>query len=180
MEANPKGKTGLILAAILTLAAILAPLEYSPVAFILLLGWAFLNKANPKTILGGVLLFALSMGIMGFILGLSLEESVLSTIRAFTIVMPLFIYFSTSSMHETMETLSAVGVPKDISFMFSISIPYSKVLARKANSIRIAQESRNSRSPWAFFIPLLNFIFERAKVLAVSLESRGFESESPS
>ncbi len=178
METNAKGKTGLIIAAVLTLAAILAPLEYAPAAFILLVGWAFLNKANPKTILGGVLLFAISMGVAGFLLGMGLENSALSAIRAFTIVMPLFIFFSTSSMHETMETLSSVGVPKDISFMFSISIPYSNVLARKANSIRVAQASRNSRSPWAFFVPFLNFIFERAKVLAVSLESRGFESES--
>jgi energy-coupling factor transporter transmembrane protein EcfT len=178
MEA--KGKTGLIIAAILSLAAIFAPLQYSPVAFIILIGWAILNKANPKTIVGGMLLFALSMGIAGFLMGMSLENSAFSAIRAFTIVMPVFIFFSTSSMHETMETLSSVGVPKDISFMFSISIPYSKVLARKANSIRIAQASRNSRSPWAFFIPLLNFVFERAKVLAVSMESRGFESESSS
>lgn len=177
MEAIAKGKTGLIIAVLLTLAAILAPLEYAPAAFIILLGWAFLNKANPKTILGGVLLFAISMGVMGFLMGMGLESSILSTIRAFTIVMPLFIYFSTSSMHAIMETLSQAGVPKDISFMFSISIPYSAVLTRKANSIRIAQASRNSRSPWAFFVPFLNFIFERAKVLAVSMESRGFESE---
>lgn len=175
-----KGKTGLAIAIVLAIAAILTPIEYSPAAFILLIGWAILNRADMKAMVAGILLFAISMGIGGFILGMGLEKSFLSAIRAFTIVMPVFIYFSTSSMHSIMETLSSVGVPRDFSFMLSISIPYSKVLARKANSIRIAQSSRNSRSVWAFFVPLLNFIFERAKVLAVSLESRGFESETPS
>ena len=124
------------------------------------------------------IVFSIMLGITAFILGLGAVHAALTSLRAITIILPVYVYFSYSSMLDVMETLESVGVPKNFSFMFSITIPYAHVLGRKAQHVNIAQQSRGSRSPWAVIMPLLNFVFERAKMLAISIESRGWSAES--
>ncbi len=172
-----KGKKGLIVALLLLLAAILTPIGYAPVAFFILLGWAALNGASIRAALAATILFALSMAFAGIILGLGLEHGILTAFRAVSIVLPIYTYFSISSMQELMDTLEAFHVPKDFAFMFAISIPYSRIMGRKAQAIGIAQRSRGSKSPWAFIMPLLDFVFVRARMLAISIESRGWSPQ---
>ena len=176
MELN-KGKTGLAVALLLVLGAILTPLEYAPAAFLLLIGWALLNRASVKAAIAATAIFAVSIGLGSVLLGFGFGHGLLASLRAVSIVLPVYVYFSASSMQELMDTLEAVHVPRDFAFMFAISVPYSRVMARKARAIRIAQESRGSRSPWAFIMPLLDFVFIRAKMLAISVESRGWSPE---
>ena len=92
----------------------------------------------------------------------------------------MYVYFSYSSMQELMETLESFGVPRDFSFMVSALIPYSHILERKVKFVNIAQQCRGSRSPWAVLMPLLNFVFERARMLAISIECRGWSAEEKS
>lgn len=175
-----KGKKGLIAAIILLLAAILTPLEYAPVAFIILLIWGAYHRVSIITALVATVFFSITLGISALILGLGIEHSILTSLRAITILLPVYVYFSYSSMQDVMETLESVGVPKDFSFMFSITIPYAHVLGRKVQFVNIAQQCRGSRSPWAVIMPLLNFVFERAKMLAISIECRGWSAEEKS
>ncbi len=173
-----KGKSGLIVALVLVAAAILTPIEYAPLAFLLLLLWAALNRLSIAAALAATILFALSMAVAGIILGLGIEHGILTAFRAISIVLPVYTYFSASSMQELMETLESFHVPRDFAFMLSISIPYSRIMGRKAQAIGIAQRSRGGKSPWAFIMPLLDFVFIRARMLAISIESRGW-SPSP-
>ena len=172
-----KGKEGLIVAVILVVAAILTPLQYAPFAFFILLGWSALNGASIKTALAATLIFAFSMAVAGLLLGFGLEHGILSAFRAISLILPIYTYFSISSMQELMDTLEAFYVPKDFAFMFAISVPYSRIMGRKAQAIGIAQRSRGSKSPWAFIMPLLDFVFVRARMLAISIESRGWSPE---
>ena len=174
---GPKGRIGFLVAALLVVAAILTPIEYAPFAFLLLLGWAAINRVSIFLALGATILFGVSMAITGIILGLGLEHGILTAFRTISIVLPVYTYISYSTMLEIMETMDSFGVPRDFSFMFSIAVPYSHVMGRKAQQVRIAQKCRESRSPWAFMMPILEFVFERARKLAISIESRGFESE---
>ncbi len=172
-----KGKAGLIAALILLIAAILTPIEYAPAAFIILLIWAAYHRVSILTALVATVFFSITLGITSLILGLGIEHSILTSLRAITILLPVYTYFSYSSMQDVMETLESVGVPRDFSFMFSITIPYAHVLGRKVQFVNIAQQSRGSRSPWAVIMPLLNFVFERARMLAISIECRGWSPE---
>ena len=172
-----KRKAGLIAAILLVLAAVLTPLEYAPAAFILLLLWAAYHHISILTALAATVVFSIMLGISALIFGFGIEHSILTSIRAITILLPVYVYFSYSSMQELMETLESCGVPREFSFMFSITVPYAHVIGRKAKQVRIAQKSRGSRSPWAVIMPLLNFVFERAKMLAISIECRGWSAE---
>ena len=177
---GPKGKVGLLIAFALVLAAILTPIEYAPVAFLLLLGWAAVNKVSVKLALGATVLFGFSMAITGIILGFGIERGILTAFRTISIVLPMYTYISCSKMQDILETMDSFRVPKDFSFMFSIAVPYSHVMGRKAQQVRIAQKCRESRSPWAFMMPILEFVFERARKLAISIESRGWSPEPES
>jgi energy-coupling factor transporter transmembrane protein EcfT len=169
-----KGRKGLIAALLLVLAAVLIPLEYAPAALFLLLLWAFFHRVSIVSALAAAAFFSISIGISAVVLGMGPVHGVLVSFRALSLLLPVYVYFSSSSMQEVMEALESFGVPKDFSFMLSISIPYAHVLGRKAAQVRIAQKSRGSRSPWAVLMPLLNFVFERAHMLAISIESRGW------
>jgi energy-coupling factor transporter transmembrane protein EcfT len=172
-----KRKAGLIAALLLVLAAVLTPLEYAPAALILLLFWAAYHRINLIVALAAMFIFSLMLGVSALILGFGAVHSVLTSLRAITILLPVYVYFSYSTMQEIMETLESFGVPRDFSFMFSITVPYAHVIGRKAKQVRIAQKSRGSSSPWAIIMPLLNFVFERAKMLAISIECRGWSAE---
>ena|GEM_PF-3278790 len=172
-----KGKEGLIVALILVVAAILTPIEYAPVAFFILLGWAALNRASIRAALAATIIFALSMAVAGILLGFGFLHGLLTSFRAISIILPIYTYFSISSMQELVDTLEAFHVPKDFAFMFAIAVPYSRIMGRKAQAIGIAQRSRGSKSPWAFIMPLLDFVFVRARMLAISIESRGWSPE---
>ncbi len=169
-----KGRKGLIVALLLVALAVLAPLEYAPVLFFLLLIWAFFHNVNVVAALIGTAFFAITIGISAVVLGMGLGHGLLASFRTVSIILPVYVYFASSSMQEVMDTMRSFGVPKDFSFLLSVSIPYVHVLGRKARQVRIAQRSRGSRSPWAVIMPLLNFIFERARMLAISMESRGW------
>ncbi|MBD3397618.1 hypothetical protein GF412_00590 [Candidatus Micrarchaeota archaeon] len=169
-----KRKAGLIAAILLVLAAVLTPLEYAPAALFLLILWAAYHGVSIIAALAATVVFSIMLGISALILGFGFEHSILTSIRAVSILLPAYVYFSYSSMQELMETLESLGVPRDFSFMFSITVPYAHVIGRKAKQVRIAQKSRGSRSPWAVIMPLLNFVFERARMLAISIECRGW------
>jgi energy-coupling factor transporter transmembrane protein EcfT len=172
-----KGKAGLAAAFVLLIAAILTPIEYAPAAFIILLIWAAYHRVSIVTALAATVFFSLTLGIAALILGLGIEHSILTSLRAISILLPVYTYFSYGSMQDVMETLESIGVPRDFSFMFSITIPYAHVLGRKVQFVNIAQQCRGSRSPWAVIMPLLNFVFERARMLAISIECRGWSPE---
>jgi energy-coupling factor transporter transmembrane protein EcfT len=165
---------GLIAAAFLIVLAILAPLEYAPLSFILLLGWAAFNRTPLARALAASALFSISIGVSAIILGMDLVHGLLTSLRAVSLVLPAYVFFSGYKLHELDETLRSFGVPEDFSFMLSLSSTYSGVMGRKAQSVRVAQECRGSKSPWALIMPMLNFVFERAKMLAISLECRGW------
>lgn len=173
-----KGRVGLALAGLLVLCAALTPIEYAPAAFLLLLAWAAVNRISMMKAVAASALFALSMGVSAVILGMGVEHGILAAFRALSLLLPVYVYFSGQGVHELNETLRSLGVPEDFSFMLSLSSTYSGVMGRKAKAVRVAQKCRGSRSPWSLLMPLLNFVFERARMLAISLECRGWSPQA--
>ena len=158
--------------ALVFVAAVL-PVAYAPFMLGMLILVALLNR---------VPLFEFALACFGLVLFITLfsfyafggmERAGLTAAHAVSMMMPFYIFSRTTPPHEMMEGMGKAGVPRDFSFVFSTALPFSKSVRRKADAVRIAQQSRGGKSIWAFTVPVLNSIFENARGLAISIESRG-------
>ena len=160
-------------ALLLVVAAVLLPLEYAP----FLLGALLLVAVSHKVPLMD---FALACAGLVVFIGLfnvfafgGWERALLNSVHATSLMLPFYIFAKTTPPHEMMDGMKRAGVPYDFSFVFSTSLPFSKIVGKKAEAVRIAQQSRGSKSIWAFTVPIFHSIFQKARGLAVSIESRG-------
>lgn len=158
--------------AIALLAAAL-PLDYAPLILATLFVVAIWQKAP-------LLEFALACaGLVAFIAFFNVvsfgswERALANSAHAACLMLPFFIFAKTTPPHEMMEAMRRAGMPHDFSFVFSTSLPFSRVVVKKAQAVRIAQESRGGKCIWAFMVPVFHSIFQKAMGLAVSIESRG-------
>jgi energy-coupling factor transporter transmembrane protein EcfT len=157
----------------LVLAAAVLPVAYAPFMLGALVLVALANR---------VPLFEFALACFGLVLFIALfsffafggwERAGLTAAHAASMMMPFYIFSRTTSPHEMMDGMRRAGVPHDFSFVFSTALPFSKTVRRKADAVRIAQQSRGGKSIWAFTVPVFNSIFEKARGLAISIESRG-------
>jgi energy-coupling factor transport system permease protein len=93
----------------------------------------------------------------------------------------LFIY--TTEVRSILQALVFFKVPSEFAFMLTISIRFLPIMQDKMNRIRIAQAVRGYELaplslPIPLMVPLLHSSLKRAEELAISLESRGFDSEN--
>ncbi|HNT61189.1 MAG TPA: energy-coupling factor transporter transmembrane component T [Candidatus Bilamarchaeaceae archaeon] len=165
--------TKFIIALLAVVSAALLPLEYSPAMLAVLIGAAALNRVplvEFVLVCAGLIIFISLFNIAAF--G-GWERAELNAARAASMMMPFYLFSKTTSPQEMMEGMREAGVPHDFSFVFSTALPFSKSVRRKAEAVRIAQKSRGGGSIWAFTVPVFSSVFERARGLAVSIESRG-------
>ncbi len=164
----------LLAALALFLAAVAAPLEWSPLLFAALLIWGAYERVPFLPFFISSIAFVAFIMLFNFYAFNDPARGALNSVRAVTLFLPFYVYAASCSPHEIVRSLSRIKFPSSLSFMLAISLPYSRVLGKKAGSVRIAQQSRGGAGIWSFTLPLLHFTFERARALSVSLESRGF------
>ncbi|MEM3555473.1 MAG: energy-coupling factor transporter transmembrane protein EcfT [Candidatus Micrarchaeia archaeon] len=88
----------------------------------------------------------------------------------------------TTEMKKILQALVFFKTPGDIAFAFIIAVHFVPFMQQEVERIRISQVMRGySPSPFSLplplIIPLLHSSLKRSSQLAVSLESRGFDSE---
>jgi len=88
----------------------------------------------------------------------------------------------TTEIKNILQALVFFKVPSEIAFAFIISIHFIPFIQQEVERIRISQALRGYIStpfspPFPLIIPLLHSSLKRSSQLAISLESRGFDSE---
>ncbi|MDD2655538.1 MAG: energy-coupling factor transporter transmembrane component T [Candidatus ainarchaeum sp.] len=157
----------------LVFAAAVLPVAYAPLMLGMLVLVALLSKVPLLEFAVACFGLVLFISLFSFYAFGGLERAGLTAAHAASMMMPFYIFSRTTAPHEMMEGMRKAGVPRDFSFVFSTALPFSKTVRRKADSVRIAQQSRCGKSVWAFTVPVFNSIFEKARGLAISIESRG-------
>jgi energy-coupling factor transporter transmembrane protein EcfT len=157
----------------IVLCAVLLPLEYAPFILAALLLVAVGQRVPMRDFAlacAGLIVFIALFNVVAF--G-GWERALLNSVHASVLMLPFYMFAKTTAPHEMMDGMRRAGVPHDFSFVFSTSLPFSKVVRKKADAVRIAQESRGGRDVWAFTVPIFHSIFQKARGLAISIESRG-------
>lgn len=111
------------------------------------------------------------------------ESAVLVGLRLLTLTSTFFAFFCTTTPEDLGNSLIKVGMPYSVAFVFSTSLQFVPVIARKTKNVIDAQRARGiSLEPgWsalrhypAFLGPLLIQAFQLAEELAEAMEARGF------
>jgi len=99
------------------------------------------------------------------------------------LVSVFFVFFSTTTPEDLGNSLVKIGLPYPVAFVFSTSLQFVPMIARKAGNVIDAQRSRGIplEPGWsalrhypAFLGPLLIQAFQLAEELAAAMEARGF------
>ena len=111
------------------------------------------------------------------------ESAVLVGLRLLTLTSIFFTFFCITTPEDLGNSLIKVGMPYSVAFVFSTSLQFVPVIARKTKNVIDAQRARGiSLEPgWsalrhypAFLGPLLIQAFQLAEELAEAMEARGF------
>lgn len=171
----------------LSVAGILAPIEWSPAFFLLALGvwragFRFSLLAEYKELfLAGAFVFVvralLEKGSVA-VFSLVVPKGVFLGILNFFYLTGLFVlalaFILSTKPSDLAKALEGI-VSKKNAFLLVVALQAVPVLQAKALKVKIAQQSRGSTSLFAFLTPLLNSVFYRARKLGLSLEARGFD-----
>lgn len=154
-------------------AAAASPMEHAPFILAALFVAGLLLRVNLAEFALACFGLVVFIGIFGLAAFGGPERAALNAARVASMMLPFFLFAKTTPMHEMMEGMRRAGAPRDFSFVFSTAMPFSKVVGKQAGAVRIAQQSRGSRNIWSFIVPVFHSIFQKARNLAVSIESRG-------
>jgi len=157
----------------LFIIAAVSPPEYAPFLLAGLFVAAILLKVNLAEFALACLGLVIFVGVFSLAAFGGPERAALNAARIASMMFPFYLFAKTTPLHEMMEGMRRAGVPRDFSFVFSTAMPFSKVVGKQAEAVRVAQQSRGSRNLWSFIVPVFHSIFQKARNLAVSIESRG-------
>lgn len=108
---------------------------------------------------------------------------VLSSIFTLNLILITLLGVYTTDADSILQALVFFKVPGELAFILMISIRFLPVIQERLEKIRISQTVRGYRQapfsiPLPLIVPLLHSSLKRASELAISLESRGFDSEN--
>jgi energy-coupling factor transport system permease protein len=131
--------------------------------------WAFVLLSIPLHLLIN-LQTGLYLGILGSVFTLNL------------ILLSLLVVYTTE-VKSILQALIFFKVPSELAFMLTVSIRFLPVIQERLDKIRISQAVRGYEIapfsiPIPIIVPFLHSSLKRAMELAISLESRGFDSEN--
>lgn len=135
-----------------------------------------------------VLLIILPISIIVFLLaliGTSTQHALENTYRAILLGLSSVITLSIEPV-DLVRNLNQIKVPRLLSLGLLISLRFIGVIAEEMKRIRVAMKTRGVSSNLlnpkvlyrAFFIPLIMRVISISDILAVSLDTRGFKSDS--
>lgn len=112
-----------------------------------------------------------------------LDSGLRAALTLIILVSVFFVFFQTTAPEDLGNSLVKIGLPYPVAFVFSTSLQFVPVIARKAKTVLDAQRSRGIplevgwsalRHYPAFLGPLLIQAFQLAEELAAAMEARGF------
>jgi len=178
----------------LTVFAILSRLEFAAVLFLLVIllynlsGVSIFKVIGEEKILLLVILIPFlarvlfekgTTGFLGFPIPSGAYNGILNSLYVFFIFFISMLFIFTTRVKEIEQALLFFRMPSDMVFMLVVAIGAVPLLQQKAKRVMIAQASRGGRDQiFSLIIPMLHSIFTRAKKLAISVETRGFDPES--
>jgi energy-coupling factor transport system permease protein len=108
---------------------------------------------------------------------------IINSIFLLNLILISLLLVYTTEIKSILQALVFFKVPTELAFMLTISLRFLPIMQEELNKIRIAQALRGYElSPFSLpiplIVPLLHSSLKRAMELAISLESRGFDSEN--
>ena len=150
---------------------------------VLLMGVVLLGLLRPWLgLLKGLGFAAASFFVIAW-LSFDLATGLTAALRLLSMGTIFFLFFQTTTPERLSNALVKLGMPYAFTFVFSASLQFVEVLARRAANIRDAQRARGipldrgwSRLRYlpALLSPLLVQAFKLGDELAEALEARGF------
>lgn len=109
-----------------------------------------------------------------------IQREPLSSLRILSLSSLVFLFINTTELGLIMKALSFL--PKQISYILSLSFGMIPQLSKEVKQITIAQQARGHKMNWNIFksylpviLPLFIKSFIRAEQISISMQARGFD-----
>ena len=109
-----------------------------------------------------------------------IQREPLSSLRILSLSSLVFLLINTTQLSHIMKALSFL--PKQISYILSLSLGMIPQLSKEVKQITIAQQARGHKTNWNIFksylpvlLPLFTKSFIRAEQISISMQARGFD-----
>jgi len=144
------------------------------ILFFIIVLYIFLNKKISLFITWLKPLFLIS------ILVFLIQREPLSSLRILSLSSLVFLLINTTELGLILKALSFL--PKQISYILSLSLGMIPQLSKEIKQISIAQQARGHKKNWNIFksylpllLPLFTKSFIRAEQISISMQARGFD-----
>ncbi|GEM_PF-1230167 len=117
--------------------------------------------------------------VFGCVLPLGLTNGILNALYLFAVFFASLLYIYTTKLSDIRSALSFFLMPPQLCLMFSVALQALPLLQRKMQAVQVAQASRGGGGPVPAMMPVMHSVFRRANTMAISMESRGFDPDSP-
>ncbi|MCX6775303.1 MAG: energy-coupling factor transporter transmembrane component T [Candidatus Micrarchaeota archaeon] len=113
---------------------------------------------------------------------LGLYYGVVSSLFLLNVILLSLLNVYTTEIKSLLQALVFLKVPSELAFMLVISLRFLPLMQEQLTKIRVSQALRGYETkpfslPIPLIVPLMHSSLKRAMQLAISLESRGFDSE---
>jgi energy-coupling factor transport system permease protein len=113
---------------------------------------------------------------------LGLYYGIVSSLFLLNIILVSLLNIYTSEIKSLLQALVFLKVPSELAFMLVISLRFLPLMQEQLTKIRVSQALRGYELkpfslPIPLIVPMMHSSLKRAMQLAISLESRGFDSE---
>ena len=116
--------------------------------------------------------------IAGFALPAGIYNGALNFIFLLSLVYTPLLFALTTAPSQISGALRWYGMPKRYAFIFSVAFVSVAYIQQKAKRTLAAQRARGcSRNALALMLPVLHSCFRRARTMALSMASRGFDAD---
>ncbi|MFH1200377.1 MAG: energy-coupling factor transporter transmembrane protein EcfT [Candidatus Micrarchaeota archaeon] len=158
-----------------TISLVILPASYSVLFLFAIAGLYPLSGVSlSRTVSDHRLVFVFSLSAFAFHWGDS-PAGAFNYAYLCSLFLLSFLFVFTTPPSQIDRALRGFGLPKTTAFMLSTAIASVPYFERKAAKVRIAQASRGSKALLPLVLPVLHSLFRRARKLAISLETRGFQ-----
>lgn len=164
---------------VLALSLILLPFSYSlaflPVLFLPFAAARF-NLFDELAARKFLLLLPLFTFLARLLFGGTLADAVLNAVYLLDFLgLSLLLLLSTTAV-QLRDGLLLFRLPRTLVFLLELALQSLPLFEERLRRVRVAQASRGGgRNALPLLVPFLHQLFDRARTLAVSLESRGFK-----
>lgn len=143
-----------------------------------------ISLTQPVRDLGNSWLFLLVPILLHLLINPSsgLYYGIVSSLFLLNVLLVSLLNIYTTEIKSLLQALVFLKVPSELAFMLIMSLRFLPLMQEQLTKIRVSQALRGYETkpfslPIPLIVPLMHSSLKRAMQLAISLESRGFDSE---